>query len=75
MILVTKRVAVPPFELKLGPNESYGRARPLEPLLEPKRPKLKLKLSPRIRDAGIAIESRGCVEGESVSARRHRSRF
>ena len=26
MILVTKRVAVAPFELKLGPNESYGRA-------------------------------------------------
>ena len=26
MILVTKRVVVAPFELKLGPNESYGRA-------------------------------------------------
>ena len=26
MGFVTKRVAVAPFELKLGPNESYGRA-------------------------------------------------
>ena len=26
MISVTKRVAVAPFELKLGPHESYGRA-------------------------------------------------
>ena len=26
MVLVTTRVAVAPFELKLGPNESYGRA-------------------------------------------------
>ena len=26
MILVTKRVAMAPFELKLGPNESYRRA-------------------------------------------------
>ena len=26
MILVTKWVAVAPFELKLGPNESYRRA-------------------------------------------------
>ena len=26
MILVTKRVAVAPLELKLSPNESYGRA-------------------------------------------------
>ena len=26
MILSTKRVAVVPFELKLGPNGSYGRA-------------------------------------------------
>ena len=26
MIWVTKRVAVAPFELKLSPNESYGRA-------------------------------------------------
>ena len=26
MVLVTKRLAVAPFELKLGPNESYGRA-------------------------------------------------
>ena len=25
-VLVTKRVAVAPFELNLGPNESYGRA-------------------------------------------------
>ena len=25
-VLVTKRVAVAPFELKIGPNESYGRA-------------------------------------------------
>ena len=24
-VLVTKRVAVAPFELKIGPNESYGR--------------------------------------------------
>ena len=32
-------------------------------------------MSTRISDAGIAIESRGCVEGESVSARRHASRF
>ena len=31
--------------------------------------------SPRISDAGIAIESRGRVEGESVSARRRGSRF
>ena len=30
---------------------------------------------PRISDAGIAIESRKCVEGESVSARRHGSIF
>ena len=26
MILLTKRVTMAPFELKLGPNESYGRA-------------------------------------------------
>ena len=25
-VLVTKRVTMAPFELKLGPNESYGRA-------------------------------------------------
>ena len=31
--------------------------------------------SPRISVAGIAIESRGCVEGESVSTRRHGFRF
>ena len=31
MILVTKRVAVAPFELKLGANESYGRAASVKP--------------------------------------------
>ena len=31
MILVTKRVALAPFELTLGPNESYGRAASIKP--------------------------------------------
>ena len=38
MILVTKRVAVDPFELKLSPNGYYGRPASFSTLPEPKTP-------------------------------------
>ena len=42
-VLGVKRVAVAPFELKIGPNESYGHAASVKPLPEPKRPRFEPK--------------------------------
>ena len=44
MILVTKQVAVAPFELKLGPNESYGRAASVEAPPGPKTAQIRAKI-------------------------------
>ena len=44
MILVTKRVAVAPLELKLGPNESYGRAASVKPPPGAKKAQIQAKI-------------------------------
>ena len=39
-----KRVAVVPFELKLGPNESYGRAASVKPPPGAKKTQIRAKI-------------------------------
>ena len=43
-VLGVKWVAVAPFELKLGPNESSGRAASVKPPLRPKKAQLRAKI-------------------------------
>ena len=44
MVSVTKRVAVAPFELKLGPNGSYGRAASVKPPPGAKKAQIRAKI-------------------------------
>ena len=59
MILVTKRVAVAPFELKIGPNESYGCAASVGTPPGAKtaqiRAKIRVNLPPVAHQAGASL--------------------
>ena len=49
MILVTKRVAVSLFALKLGPNESYGRAASVKTPPRAQKAQIRAKIIVRLR--------------------------
>ena len=44
-----KRVAVAPFELKLGPNESYGRAASVKPPPGAKQAQIRAKIIVKLK--------------------------
>ena len=61
MILVTKRVAVAPFELKLVPNESYGRAASVGTPPGAKKAKIRAKIIVKLpihRPGGRYVQDR-----------------
>ena len=48
-VLVTKRVAVAPFELKIGPNGSYGRAASVKPTPGAKKAQIRAKIAVKLQ--------------------------
>ena len=49
MMLVTKRVAMAPFELKFSPNESYRRAASVEPPPGAKKAQIRAKIRVKLQ--------------------------
>ena len=49
-----KWAAVAPFELKIGPNESYGRAASVKPPPGAKKAQIRAKIIVRLRVGGMS---------------------
>ena len=53
--LVTKRVVVAPFELKLGPNESYGRPASVKPPPGAQKAQIRAKIIVKLPLVGVTL--------------------